>query len=572
MPGGFYFGGRRYVTPTVVSAIDDSAMADTSTANVFNLAILGEADHGVPNQPYVFGSASDAAAVLVSGTALDAITQAFDPSAETGGPATITFMRVGQPTQSTAVLTDVANNPVFNLATTDYGVQSSGVLVNVQAGTNQGLKISVNYAGKSYVGDDLYSAPINVAYNGGGSTPVAQVTAIAIILTVSGSVVATFPFASFPSVGSMLDAMNSVSGFSATSPLGQSDVATAQLFDTVANTPVSTSGTDLTAINSAVLAWFNGPNEGLINATWNYGVGPLVPTTGTVRLTGGTSPATLVSDWSTAFDLLQAEDVQWVVPLSSNPAIIAMASAHVDFMSTIGLSERRAIVGMGLGTTDAQALAEVPTLNDDRVSLVHLGMYNFNSAGALTLYPPYVLAAKIAGGFAGSAPGTAMTNKSLKVQGFERKLRVPIDTDPLIDGGVLTVYKTRKGYVVGRSISTWLVDDNYNRVEVSTGVALDYTVQALRAALEFELGKTGNAQNLGLAVSVGETVLTNLSKPAPAGPGLLVGDAKNPPFKNLVASLSGDSVLFECQVSPGIPINFVGITVHAVPYSGTATA
>lgn len=82
-----------------------------------------------------------------------------------------------------------------------------------------------------------------------------------------------------------------------------------------------------------------------------------------------------------------------------------------------------------------------------------------------------------------------MTNKALKVRGLERKLRNPTDTDRLITGGVLCVEDVATGFKVVQSISTWLINDNYNRVEQSVGVALDFTARNVRNALDVLRGE-----------------------------------------------------------------------------------
>ena len=43
-------------------------------------------------------------------------------------------------------------------------------------------------------------------------------------------------------------------------------------------------------------------------------------------------------------------------------------------------------------------------------------------------------------------------------------------------------------------------------------------------------------------------------------------------FKNLIASLEGDVLSLEFEASPGIPVNYVLITIHCVPYSGSVSA
>ncbi len=169
-------------------------------------------------------------------------------------------------------------------------------------------------------------------------------------------------------------------------------------------------------------------------------------------------------------------------------------------------------------------------------------------------------------------PGTPLTNKSIKVQGLERNLRNPIDTDVLINGGVLCLENTSNGYKVVKSISTWLVNDNYNRVEQSCGVALDFVMRNVREAVDVLRGTKGNALVLSRATSIAQSTLKKLAVDEPQGPGVLAGNKDNPAFRNIKAVLEGDvlSLVFEC--SPVIPVNYVLVTVYAVPFSGTATA
>ena len=63
-----------------------------------------------------------------------------------------------------------------------------------------------------------------------------------------------------------------------------------------------------------------------------------------------------------------------------------------------------------------------------------------------------------------------------------------------------------------------------------------------------------------------------LSQPKPVGPGILVGDANSPPYKNIRATLVGDTLSVVWQASPVLPLNFITNTVSVVPYSGTASA
>ena len=289
-------------------------------------------------------------------------------------------------------------------------------------------------------------------------------------------------------------------------------------------------------------------------------------------LADGSDGTTTNTEWQAAFSALQAEDVQWIVPVSSSASIHAMASTHCGYMSTVARKERRCFVGMASNSTDAAAIAAAKNLNDDRTALVHLGMYDYDARGTLVLYEPYILAAMIAGMFSGANPGTAMTNKSLKIRGLERKLRSPTDTDILIRGGVLCVEDTAtRGYRVVQSISTWLNNRNYNRVEVSTGAATDFVARNVRQALEDMVGQKGNPATLRLAIEKTDSILRELARAEPAGPGVIVGDAEHPAYRNITAEIEGDVMRVEFECSPVIPVNFIPVTIHAVPWSGKIT-
>jgi len=177
-----------------------------------------------------------------------------------------------------------------------------------------------------------------------------------------------------------------------------------------------------------------------------------------------------------------------------------------------------------------------------------------------------------AAAFSGVAPGTPLTNKALTFSGVERQLTNPTETDPLIQGGIFCIEQTTKGYYVVQSISTWLTDTKYDKVEQSVGWALDFVVGNVRNILDQLRGQKMTPQLLGQAVNLTESTLRLLAIQEPQGPGVITGDAANPAYKNIVASAAGDVLSVQFQCSPVLPANFVAVTVYAVPFSGTATA
>lgn len=574
MNAGIFFNGRRIVSPAVASAVDDSAMFNRGLSVGNILAVVGTSVAGTPNVVQRFGAASEAREALRGGDLMEAVTRAFDPSSETGGPATVLAIRVSNAARSTASMSDGANTCIA-LSSADYGVFTTGISVRADAASGGvGRKMTVSLGTTSISQDNVLRRMFSARYTGSGTTATISVNATECTLNVDSTVVATIPFSTYKTVADVVARINSTASWVSSVLDGNGSQAPAGVLDWISAVDAKSASVSVTAHLQAVIDWLNGAASKYVVAT-RQGTNVGLPSTaaGAVFLTGGTDGVTpTVSDWQTAFDALQLEDVQWVVPLSTNPAVHAMADAHCAFMSGVGGKERRAIVGTALATTDADAITAAKALNSDRTGLVHMGFYGYDADGNYVLYAPPITAALIAAGFTGQNPGNSMTNKSLKVRGLERRLRNPTDTDPLLLGGVIPIEETASGYRVVQSISTWLTNANYNRRELSCGVATDYTVRSVREAVADMIGRKGNPIALSLAISKTETVLAALAVAEPTGPAVLAGDDANPPFKNITATLVGDRLSIEFQCSPVIPVNYVTLTVHVVPYSGTASA
>lgn len=568
-----FFGGRLLITPTVASVVDDSGLANRNLTVGNIVALIGTSAGGEPNKALRFGSPSQAEAVLRSGELLDAVKKAFDPSSQTGGPSEVVAIRVNPAVQATLALKDGSAADVITLKSTDYGLYTNQIKVKVESGSTKGKKLTTQFGNDYFTEDNIARDAFQVQYTGGQASAVMNITNSQLVLQApSGTTVATIDLATYDTVQKLVDRINSVASFTASVLDGNGQKPTLNGLDTVTGQDVKTAAYTAKADLQAVVDWLNSTGEGFITATRAVGAGTVPTNVAFTYLAGGSDGNVTNTEWSNAYTALQQVDVQWVVPISSDASIHAMNDTHCAFMSTAGKMERRGIVGTAAGTADDAALTAVKALNSDRTSLVHIGYYDFNAAGDLTLYPPYMTAALLAGMFAGVNPGTPLTNKAIKVRGLERDLRNPTDTDQLIKGGVLCVENTAKGYKVVQSITTWLVNDNYNRVEVSTGVCVDHTARNVRDVLDDLRGQKGTPILLSRAVSVTESRLRELARPEPQGPGILVGDAENPPFKNIQADLDGDvlRVQFECQ--PAIGVNYVLVSIFAKAYSGTASA
>jgi hypothetical protein len=562
-----FFNGRLITSPATVSMVDDSAMANKS-ANVGNvLALIGSAKGGKPKTALRFASPAEARAVLGSCEATKAIEKSFDPSSETGSPVEIVFIRIDPATQAVLTLNNGAAAGVIDLVATGYGRDGNGIKVKIETGSVTGKKITTQLGNAYFSEDNIARRALSVIYGGANATATMDVTATT--LTLTDAAATAIALSDYPTIGALVERINAIPGYTAAVLDGNGEKPSLNGLDGVSAGNVKAGAVNVTANLQAVVDWFNGLGEGFVTATRAAAAITVPVNVPFTYLATGTDGAASNSDWQDAFDVLQAIDAQWIVPLSSNSAIYAMADAHVTFMSNVARMERRSIVGGGTGVADAAALLAAKAINSDRTAYTHLGIYDYNDAGALTLFPAYVAAAMIAGGFAGVNPGNALTNRSLKISGIERNLRNPTDTDQLIKGGVLCIENATTGYRVVKSISTWLNNANFNRVELS--VATDYVARAVRNKIDELRGRKGSPTLLTEAVSRTDSVLRELAKPEPIGPGVLVGDKSSPPFKNITASLIGDVLAVEFQCSPCIPANYATVGIHVTPYSGVIT-
>lgn len=589
---GIFFDGRLWTTPATMSLVEDSAMynKNLSVGNV--VALIGSSEGGQPKKPLYFGSASEARAVLRGGELLTACEKAFDPSAQTKGPALVIAFRANPASRAGVSLKDASNSSVIDIASTDFGTHTQNIRVQVEAISN-GRRISITD------GDKYSTSPIIdhsvMTIKGPVDSKVTIDSNSCTLLTASTSDIdVALDFEQHVTVGDLAAKINSISGWTCT-VIGNNDQhPTLDSFDYLTNSVSDgANGVTVKATLNAIINWINSSSEIFCNArrrieiggipeasSWQYLSYPSVTNTwnnddngewsGSITWNSLGTTAT-IADYQACFDLLALEDVQWVCPITGDSSIHAMADTHCTYMSNVARRERRAIVGTPLATSDIEAIDLAFALNSDRTSLVHIGHSDYSHSGIMTAYPAYMTAALLTGMFSGVNPGTPLTNKTIKVRKIERLLRNPTDTDALINGGVLCIEKTNKGYKVVKSISTWLVNKNYNRVEVSCGVATDFTARNVREIVDDLRGQKNTPQLMGMAVSRAETTLRALAKPEPVGPGVLAGDKDNPAYKNITARIEGDVLYLEFECSPVIPCNYIPVIIHVKPYEGSVS-
>ena len=599
-----FFDGKLLTTPQTASAVNDDAMLNQNLSVGNVIAYVGQAQGGESGKVMSFGTPNEAKQVLIGGELCDAVVNAFAPSTETGAPQTVKAIRVNKAQQASLDLPLASGSSGTGAFGTLLGKTFSNSDLSIKAKVEQGSDstlVSITVAGGtganawSFTGEDVNAAGVKVninavntsvrftrILNGTEWNPYCEVTTD---IGTPDEKKTTVDLTQYPTLGDINDFISTLTNKAGVKVVSLTflDADNANLLPTVLDVAIyKTDDATTSAIldvhwtGYAIQDWFDKTLPDYVSFKLNeanhdhFVMGPAVMDYKFMTMNPATAPTN--QDWSDAFDLLERDrNVQWVHAVTGNASIHAMVTHHVTVCSN-QYKERRAINGTVSGTTDAQAIAAAKSTNSPRVSLVHIGHYAYDNNGKLVLRPPYMTAGLVAACFAGVNPGTPLTNKSLAVQGLERDLRNPTDTDALLMGGVMPIENTETGYKVTQSISTWLGNSKYNLREQSCGVAIDFTQRNVRQAVDQVRGSKQSPILLSRALSIVKGQLTELAKPEPMGPAVLVGDENSPAFRNITGTVEGDVLRIQYEASPVIPNNYILVTMYARPYSGTATA
>lgn len=161
MATSIYFNGRRIVDPSAVSKIDASALQSVGPSAVGIVALLGTAEGGEPLTVALENDCTRPEAVREQyrdGDLKTGALFAFEPSQDEaipGGAQRVIPVKVNPATQSTLQLADANSDPSVDLTTVDYGQFTAQMNIDVDAGTNQGKLISVNFEGTTETFDDV---------------------------------------------------------------------------------------------------------------------------------------------------------------------------------------------------------------------------------------------------------------------------------------------------------------------------------------------------------------------------------------------------------------------------------
>lgn len=282
----------------------------------------------------------------------------------------------------------------------------------------------------------------------------------------------------------------------------------------------------------------------LVTATrGTNGEPPTAPVAG--FLTGGTEGVTANDAWEVALDTLENVDITTVLPWSHDATVAALLDDHC-VQSALEGYERTAWFGLALNTSLADATAAVAAINSHRVSVVDFG---FVDADGISWSPLYT-ALRLVGMIGFLPAGESLTNKDTRllagVRAYTRKERADA-----IRAGLVTYEEVDGVVTVLREVTSYLSDDDSNRVEGAAVRCVNFFIRDLRSVLRPKIGKKNTAAMRDLIKSIAKQRAE-----------LHINEYETlVDFRNFsaVTTESGDGVEVLGEVAPTKPLNFVPI-------------
>ena len=314
-----------------------------------------------------------------------------------------------------------------------------------------------------------------------------------------------------------------------------------------------------TASNKAVIrADLNAIVEGLsastlITAERASGARDTIPqsTSGTLSdmLTGGSASSVSLSDWTNNLELIESDNIQILVPWTTDINQIKEVEKHLDKAALAG-SERNAWIASPANTSlsNINSTYVIP-LNSRNMAIVGQKVKISDPEGKERTLDPIYLALISAGMQAGTPVATPLTRKRPDVLDVVSPWDANRDAAEAIRKGIVSLSYGSQGWRIERSVTTYVADDNPIYSEVSANESVNTSVRDLRLAVDHLIGQANTGLTANRVKSLIEARLNNQ-----------VRDGIIKAFKDLVLVDLGDTLRVDYTVAAVEPLNFITIT------------
>jgi hypothetical protein len=449
--------------------------------------------------------------------------------------------------------------------------------------SSQGIKITVEHqpSGAVETQNNLGSV-FAIKYTGDADTCVVSITGSGsnktLALTPSTSTDGSralsinLSSASFDTTLKVVNYINGQVGYTAElSRLLVNSSLPAVYLDGITNTSIKACSVILTANLGTVFDWVNN-NSSLIELVLPEDrsiSGTPGPTGAFKELTGGNEGTNTITEWTQALAMLEKEEVDYIVPITTDAAILALVKEHVVTM-TNNKKERRAYMGHAVGKSVADIRTLHASVQSAQTLLLSPGIKLMDDDGAVRVYDSSFAAAAAAGIVAGSdSLAESLTFKYLNILGLE-KIYSDDDVNILLDSGISTIeFAPRKGFRITWGRTTYVLSEQSVFVEDSCNRVALFIQRDIREYLEDAFcGKNATPASLtSMLVALTSKLQTYASSGfIVEGIDKTTGKAVSA-FRNVSIKFANGVVNATYEVSPVEPINFILLTASFVPVS-----
>lgn len=559
------FQGQTLILPGAYYSDNVTAGVPNSPPPTPPLIFIGYGYGGKPQTVQPFSDAQDLLNALRSGPCSGFVQFLTNPSPQFSGAQQISYINVGENTQSTLTLNNLSASGVALLTSANYGSPSNLLQCSISNGSSVGKKVQLfdAYANLNAVGDNL-GVPFQLAYTGSASGVVYSVAAsglTATLLTIASpnsgeSVSLQIGVGQYQTVAQIVNYLNGT-GFYSAIVLGDGTLPASYL-DVITNVglPKPVVGVDqyvnVTAALGAVVYWVNQYASSFAAMTVSGFIAQLTSTQGPANIpftsfSGAVSIPPTNNDYANALNLALTTP-GWAVFIDSNSsAVQALGAQHVITASQPSVGKyRRFFTGSSIGDSVTTTITNAQALDALQCSYVYPGLYRTNpNTGQNVLYGGLYGAAAAAGMATGNQVALPLTNKALTSNGVEVQLTVS-QINQLQQAGVMCLSappSTGLATIVS-DLTSWQVDNNPENVFNQQVACRFYLAYSFINALSPYVGTIASSTTLTQVQNAIKQALNQLIY-TPGNNGVLNSwDASS-----LVLTYSGQTQTLNVQVS-----------------------
>lgn len=464
--------------------VDTSAITGASSGSDKIIMLVGSATGGKPGTVYKVRNYIQAKQIFREGELLDALEMAWNPSGTTPGAGDILALRVEDAIGAESVQGAVTFKSKL------YGVEANQIQVELNEETlagNTSRNLTVSFAPDNY--EQVFrniGKIFTVTYDGEAVYSGVEISNNTLTLFV-GADTETASAIAFPlgtgkylKANVLVNAINSVSGFTASMPTGYDKNIETSGLDELVKAPIAT-GVVVTGLVADIKKQLE----------YNEYVGievdgeAILANFEVTNLTGGDNGA-VPESWYDKLVLFANEGGYYLVPLTDKPAVHAEALAFVNDRSANG-DPMRVIAGAGFNETPEQLLNRSASLRDGRAMLVGFSGTNNLNDGRVQQVPAYMYAAQVAGLASGIGIGESITFKQLSITNLTT-IFDGAQLDALNTGGVVMVEfvrnRTNTKFRIVDDVTTYNDSSDPVRNQMAIGEANDFLVSELKIMLD----------------------------------------------------------------------------------------